>query len=900
MLRIVPNTNAGAATRYFNEGLATSDYYAQDSDQVIGRWGGLAAEKLGLQGEVKKEDFTALCNNKMPDGSKLNPRDKENRKVGYDFTFSAPKSVSIAYATTGDERIRQAFEQSVTETMRELEQDMRTQTGQGKEKKHVQTGNMVWAEFTHFTSRPVDGVADPHLHTHCFAINTTWHEESKRFQAGEFGSIKRDASYYEAAFFSRFAHRMQEMGYGIRHEGRHWELEGIGRNTVEKFSRRTQQVEAAAEQKGIESVKAKSDLGARTREQKVKSGGTMQDLKENWLSRLSDDEKDTIQNLKTAAKKKKSVTAADALSSAIRHSFERKSVMEEKRLLTEAMKRGYGDVLPESVSAAANNASLYRRTMNEQTFLTTEEALQDEKRMVQHVREGRGTVAPINPGYQPKAEYLNDEQKAAIHHAMNSTDQMTVISGGAGTGKTTLMKEVQQGIRESGKEIFGFAPSAAASRDVMRKEGFEQADTLAQFLVNKELQKQVKNQVIWVDEAGMIGNKDMNRVFEIAKEQNARILLTGDVKQHSAVKAGDALRIIEERGGIEVAKVSKIQRQRNNGNYRQVVEMIADDKIEPAIAKLDRMGGVVEIADQEQRLQALVNDYVEAVEHKKTALIVSPVHKEANIVTNAIRERLKSSGRLANEERAFETYKNLNLSEEDKALFRTYGQGGNSLMVEFHQNATGFKKGERVEVMPGDTVRLHHVSAKNQEGETAQLPLSHSTRFTVFRKDTLRIAAGDRLRITKGGKTVEGSRVNNGDIFTVKGFDKSGNIQLDSGKTLAKDFGHLAHGYVTTSHSSQGKTVDRVFIAQSEISEPAASKQQFYVSISRGKEMAKVYTDDKMALEKSVMKDGSRMTASQIADYQKQRNMRKEYERAIESHKSKSRYAKSRDRKTIS
>jgi conjugative relaxase-like TrwC/TraI family protein len=897
MLRIVPNTNASATARYFDEGLATSDYYAKDAEQVIGRWGGLAAEKLGLQGEVTKEDFTALCDNKKPDGSKLNPREKENRKVGYDFTFSAPKSVSIAYATTNDERIRSAFERSVSETMQELEKDMRTQTGQGKEKKHVQTGNMVWAEFTHFTSRPVDGVADPHLHAHCFAINTTWHEESGRFQAGEFGSIKRDASYYEAAFFSRFAHRMQEMGYGIRHEGRHWELEGIGRSTIEKFSRRTQQVEEAAEKKGIQNEKAKADLGARTREQKVKSDGTMQDLKENWLSRLSDDEKSATQNLKGAAGKRKSVTAGDALDSAVRHSFERKSVMEEKRLLTEALKRGYGDVLPEAVGSALNGANFYRRNIKEQTFLTTEEALQDEKRMVQYVREGRGTVAPINSRYQPKADYLNAEQKDAIRHAMNSTDQVTVISGGAGTGKTTLMKEVQQGIRESGKEIFGFAPSAAASRDVMRKEGFEQADTLAQLLANRELQKQVKNQVIWVDEAGMIGNKDMNRVFEIAKEQNARILLTGDVKQHAAVKAGDALRIIEERGGIKVAQINKIQRQRSNDNYRQVVEMIANDKIEPALNKLDRMGGVVEIADREQRLQALVSDYVDAVEKKKTALVVSPVHREANMVTDAIRERLKSSGKLEGEEKSFESYKSLNLSEEDKNLFRTYGQDKN-LVVEFHQNSSGFKKGERWEVAPGgDTVQLPHVNATNREGQIAQLPLSHSNRFTVYRQDSLKLAAGDRLRITKGGKTLEGSRINNGDIFTVNGFDKKGNIRLDSGKTLSKDFGHMAHGYVTTSHSSQGKTVDRVFIAQSEMSEPAASRQQFYVSISRGKEMAKVYTDDKIALEKSVMKDGSRMTASQVAELQKQRTMKKEHDRAVESQKTKSRsrYAKSRE-----
>jgi ATP-dependent exoDNAse (exonuclease V) alpha subunit len=71
---------------------------------------------------------------------------------------------------------------------------------------------------------------------------------------------------------------------------------------------------------------------------------------------------------------------------------------------------------------------------------------------------------------------------------------------------------------------------------------------------------------------------------------------------------------------------------------------------------------------------------------------------------------------------------------------------------------------------------------------------------------------------------------------------------------------------VTTSHSSQGKTVDRVFIAQSSQSVPASSKQQFYVSISRGREQCRIYTDDKKALEKAVTRDGQRMTARQVLE----------------------------------
>jgi hypothetical protein len=118
---------------------------------------------------------------------------------------------------------------------------------------------------------------------------------------------------------------------------------------------------------------------------------------------------------------------------------------------------------------------------------------------------------------------------------------------------------------------------------------------------------------------------------------------------------------------------------------------------------------------------------------------------------------------------------------------------------------------------------------------------------------------------------MQGSRVNNGDLFTIRGFTKAGHLKLNTGKTLDRNYGHLKHGYVTTSHSSQGKTVDQVFIAQSSQSLPASGKQQFYVSISRGRKRCRIYTDDKQALEQAVMRDGQRMTAREVAQLTRKR-----------------------------
>src|SRR5581483_1493032 len=122
MIRISQQDNAGAAKTYYSK----ADYYSE-GQELVGSWGGKGASRLGLQGTVDKGSFERLCDNLDPrTGKQLTVRTRSERTVGYDFTFSVPKSVSLLYAISGDQGILEAFRASVQESMREMEAEMKT------------------------------------------------------------------------------------------------------------------------------------------------------------------------------------------------------------------------------------------------------------------------------------------------------------------------------------------------------------------------------------------------------------------------------------------------------------------------------------------------------------------------------------------------------------------------------------------------------------------------------------------------------------------------------------------------------------------------------------------------------------------------------------------------------
>ena len=200
--------------------------------------------------------------------------------------------------------------------------------------------------------------------------------------------------------------------------------------------------------------------------------------------------------------------------------------------------------------------------------------------MIAMARAGRDSQAPLglegehqfidpifhDAGKTPEEIARTADGKAAVLHTLSTEDWVIDIHGVAGAGKTTLMKEAIPGIESGGHEVFTFAPTIGATK-VLQGEGFAEAKTLQHLLLNQQLQDRMSGNVIWLDESGAVGTKDMLQLFEIAKAQQARIVLSGDTRQIASVPRGDALRILQEEGAVKPVELTTIHRQRHE-QYR--------------------------------------------------------------------------------------------------------------------------------------------------------------------------------------------------------------------------------------------------------------------------------------------------------------------------------------------
>ncbi|WP_406825444.1 MobF family relaxase [Pedobacter sp. KACC 23697] len=860
MIRMIQCQSTDHAKKYFSSALEQSDYYVSDQE-LQGQFHGKMAARLNILGNTTREVFFNLCENRNPNTMKpLTRITRGDRTIFYDINFHAPKSVSILNMLNKDGHIQDAFKSSVLEVMKSIESDMQTRIRVGNTHADRRTAEILFAEFTHLTARPVDGATpDCHLHSHCTVFNCTFDSIEQKVKAGQFRDIKRDMPMYQSIFHKVLSDKLIDLGYTIKKTPKSFEIVGVPQDAIDLMSKRTNEIGQFAKEHNITDRSKLSELGARTRSAKQK-GMSLEQLTSDWKRQLSElpsyHETSTGVAVRYKTKHKKiELNAKDCVNYSFVHSFERASVVPERRLLATCYSHSIGHrniSIDEIDKEFAAEPQIIKVEDRNRISCTTLEVLKEEQHMVNLALKGIGQLSPLFD--QLPNIKATDEHFRAIEHILTTKNRVSIVKGGAGTGKTTLMSEAVDLIESTGQKVTVVAPSSQASRKVLRDEGFSKADTVSKLLLDSEMQSQLKNNTLWVDEAGLLSNHQMTKLLEISTQQNARLILGGDTMQHSAVLRGDSLRVLNVVGGIRAAEVNKVYRQKDE-LYRKAVEDLAKGNVNEGFEKLDSLGAIKEI-DPMKPNEQLVQDYVATRKSGKTALIISPTHAQGESVTKDVREKLKNSRVIGKRETSITKLHNMNMTEAQKSDYRNYKDGN---VVRFNQNVAKMKRGSVWEI---ESISDSNIVVHDKKGQRHLLPIDKAKDFDVYQSLTLAVSKGDELKITHNCFDKNGKRLDNGQSLRLNEVTRSGEIILinpnsKSTFVLDKSFGHIDHNYYNTSNASQGKTVDEIFICQPSGTFSATDSKQFYVSVSRGRDAAHIYTDDKFALleHASVLKD---------------------------------------------
>jgi conjugative relaxase-like TrwC/TraI family protein len=890
MFRVRVSKSAAAVIKYFRDGLKRDNYYFK-GQEVPAQWLGTGSEKLGLKGEVKEDDFISLVNNRDPNnsGKRLTPRDKGNRRPGYEGVLSAWKSASVMDALYGCSDIRQAFWEAGDEMMtQKAEPEMHTRVRKGGRDYDRVTANMICSAFRDLRSRPVKGRSDMHLHTHYYVQNITWDPVEMRWKAAQLGGVKEKAPDLELDADARFAKKLRALGYVPVMGKKGLQLAGVPQSVIDKFSQRRNQIDKESAEQGVTDPEGKHRIGAAIRESK-KNDLPADKLMADWKSRLTPEEEAALERVRD---KKiapgREISARESVDFAVGHLFQREDVVPERKLRKTAVQYGIGCVMPDEVdreiTGALERGEILKKQGKKGLQFVKATTLRDQVRMTHLAREGRGQYEPFTTAYENLPE-LSAEQNAVARAVAESRDKYMGVRGPAGTGKSYSLKGIDATIKAraaNGEETFtralALAPSSSASRGELRKAGFKDATTLAAFFESQKMQQEMQGQLLIVDESGMMSTRDMTQLMGITEKNNMRVLFLGDYQQHTSVDAGDAFRLLQSEGGIKYAQLTENRRQKDD-DYRIAVDLIGSGSAhnaEKGMKILDKKGWIVEMPDAAARQNFLVGKFLQAADEGASALIVGTTNREGEQITERLREELKTRGKITGGERVFPSRLATNWTEAQKRDSRNYEPG---MVVEFHKATPGvrksvkgkrdteggFKQGETAIVLQGgDSVVLGRL-----DGTCSPLPAELAERFQVYRSGEQSNAKGDQIRITKNGMVkvkgqAVGTRVNNGDIFPVEGYTKEGDIRLPGGKLLPKDYGHFTLGYTDTSHRSQSKTVDRVFIAVDEHAPKATNRTQWYVSYSRGRELGLAVVADKKSAVEAVQRGGERLSALEL------------------------------------
>lgn len=799
--------------------LATGRYYTE-SGEPVGQWRGQGAAKVGLAGEVLGPDLRNLFQGKSADGH----RDwvqRPNRKAhtpGWDHTFSAPKSVSVVWSQCEPdvrEAIQAAQAAAVESAMAYLESTA-SFTRRGRNGRTRERTDLIIATFEHSTSR----LLDPQLHTHALVLNVGTRAD------GTTGTVLSNPLFrhkmaagalYRAELAAQLGRRL---GVQVERSGTSFEIRGVPRPLMRRFSQRRQQIEGALAAAGYTTAKAAARATLETRAQKTHAPRAA--LFEQWrqvgreygwspgpvLSKAAGrDRPGDVERLR------------GEIAELIQEMTWGASVFTEREIVQHAAVLAQGRGLTAAQVLSTVRAHLREAepvvalgTLNDERFYTTKEVLDIEKRLLGAVEASRGVkghtaresthdrvMRGIDRVRARQGEApLSAEQREAIAYVTGAEGGIKVVDGLAGTGKTTMLSAARAVWEKEGYRVVGAALSGKAAQNLQDGSGIETV-TVARWLwdMDRTIWGDLKhhvtqlaraalkmptwklepyrmdaNTVLVIDEAGMVGTRQMERLLAAAAKAGATVVAVGDDRQLQPIEAGGPFAAMKK--ALGGARLIEIVRQREEW-ARQAVGELAEGKVREALSTF--------------------------AEHGRLTV---------------------TKGRIEARDALFIAWKKEGLAKpQDHLILTGTNEDAEKLNARAQKEHAGLRPFRR------------SVTIRSDPDENDQR--TDRTYYT-----------GDRILFLQNSKFYG---VSNGDLGTIVGFGTNRlrptvKVRLDRGGTRTintENYKHFQLGYAVTSHKAQGSTVENVYVLAGG---GMQDREITYVQVSRARGCAYLFAYD--------------------------------------------------------
>jgi conjugative relaxase-like TrwC/TraI family protein len=685
-------------TLYASSAASSAAYYTKyltaAPGEVPGVWMGAQADALGLVGNVEGEQLQALLGGLDPVtgrslGRALTDRTTADGRVvkavaGFDATLSAPKSLSVLWALTGDDRLLECHDVAVRAVVDSLERwaaTTRVRSNGGR--LHLDTQGLSVAGFRQTTSR----LDDPQIHTH-LVVSAKVQTTDGRWMALDARVLKQHQRSFGGLYQSVLRSEVTAK-FGVGWEpivNGQAEITGLDPELLAAFSKRAAQVDVETNAR-IEEFEAREgrapsrferaaierEAAADTRVKKTGTAAT--ELRSVWRQEAADlgHTPRSVIDAVNSAGRTRAEPAKTMVAEIVTALSERKSVWHDLDVLREitdrfqprrgidgqrwmgVLDRALTQVLdacvgldPDQQDAEAGRGSDGRSVWIEPVAprWSSQQVIDQELDLLAWTLSAQ--VLEPSPSRSIERGHLDVLQAAAAAEVAGG-DRLVVIIGPAGAGKTSMLTAAIDDLNAQGRSVFGIAPTAKAAR-VLEGETGMRSDTLAKLLHEHAREggprpewRLKRGTTVIVDEAGMVSTPDLWRLTDLAQQLDLRVVLVGDPHQLQAVARGGMFPEL-------AATATRTVELEHVHRFSEPWEAAASLRLrrgDPAVLSEYLWHGRVEPGTLDQHLRTIGREWAEAEAKGRSLAITTTTNEHATLINHYIQNTRLRTGALA-------------------------------------------------------------------------------------------------------------------------------------------------------------------------------------------------------------------------------------------------------------